>query len=346
MASLKSIFGMFAIAMAALFTGSAVQAETVLRLNNWLPPGHSQLVNVMEPWAKKVEEATEGRVKVQITDASLGAPPRQYDLAVDGVADITFGVHGYTPGRFKLSAIAELPFIGEKAEPLSVALWRTYEKHFKDANEYKDVVLLSLWTHASGRILTSEAAGAVTSLESYQGKKIRVGGGVAQKINSALGGVDVSAPANEVYEMLSQGVVDGALLPIEAYPSFKLTGVIKYATRIPGGFYTSPWFAVMNRAAFERLSPEDQKALMSVSGEELAKLGGRAFDQGDDKAEAIMKTDGVEMLTASDEFVAGIKSKIGFLEDEWSKDAATLGVDAKAALETMRQEAQAYKPAD
>lgn len=346
MTSIKSISRASIIAMAVLFAASAVQAETVLRLNNWLPPGHSQLVNVMEPWAKKVEEATEGRVKVQLTDASLGAPPRQYDLAVDGVADITFGVHGYTPGRFKLSAAAELPFIGEKAEPLSVALWRTHEKYFKDANEYKDVVLLSLWTHASGRILTSEAAGAVTSLETYKGKKIRVGGGVAQQINSALGGVDVSAPANEVYEMLSQGVVDGALLPIEAYPSFKLTGVIKYATRIPGGFYTSSWFAVMNRAAYERLSPEDQKALMSVSGEELAKLGGRAFDQGDDNAETIMKTDGVEMMTADDAFVADIKSKIGFLEADWIKQAESMGVDAKAALATMRQETQDYQPAN
>lgn len=333
------------VAISGLYAGAA-NAETILRMNNWLPPSHSQRVNVMEPWAKMVEEATEGRVKVQLSAASLGAPPRQYDLAADGITDVAFGVHGYTPGRFKLSAVAELPFIAEKAETLSVALWRTYKKFFEQANEYKDVVLLSVWTHGSGRILTSEAAGPVTSLETYKGKKIRVGGGIAQKVNHALGGVDVAAPANQVYELLSQGVVDGALLPIEAYPPFKLTGVIKYATEIPGGFYTSPWFAVMNREVFEKLSPEDQKALMSVSGEALARLGGQAFDKGDNAAETMMKADGVELIVADDAFVASIKDTIGFFENDWIKEANSLNVDGAAALEMMRSEAKAYKPAN
>lgn len=320
---------------------SAANAETVLRMNNWLPPQHSQLVMVMKPWAENVAKATDGRVKIEVTDASLGAPPRQYDLAVDGVADITFGVTGYTPGRFKLPGVAELPLVAQKGEARSVALWKAHEKYFAQANEFSDVVLLGLYAHGAGRILTTGAAGPVTDLDKYAGKKFRVGGGIIQDINIALGGVNVAAPANEVYEILSQGVADGTLLPLEAYPSFNLSGVIKHATAIPGGFYSSVWFAVMNKDKFESLSKEDQDAIMSVSGMELAKLGGSSFDAADAAAAEIMAKDGVEMLTASDAFVASLKEKLAPVEAKWIADADSLGIDGKAALEMVRAEASA-----
>src|SRR5690606_5346980 len=110
-----------AVAGAALlastgFMAFGASAETVLRMNNWLPPQHSQLVGTMKPWAEKVAEASKGNIRIELTDASLGAPPRQYDLAVDGIVDVTFGVTGYTPGRFKLPGVAELPFVAQSAE--------------------------------------------------------------------------------------------------------------------------------------------------------------------------------------------------------------------------------------
>ncbi|MBL4598737.1 MAG: TRAP transporter substrate-binding protein [Rhizobiaceae bacterium] len=342
---MKTSAAFAAIVAVAGLLGAPAKADTVLRLNNWLPPGHSQLVGVMKPWMENVAKATDGRVKVELTGASLGAPKRQYDLAVDGIADVTFGVHGYTPGRFKLPGVAELPFMAEKGEALSVALWHTYEAFFKEADEYKDVVLLATWAHGSGRILTSGSAGPVNSAETYKGKKLRVGGGIVQKINPALGAVNVAASANEVYELLSQGVVDGTLLPVEAYPSFKLSGVIKYVTEIPGGFYSSVWFAVMNKDAFAKLSAEDQKAVMSVSGVELARLGGRAFDTADDAARKIMTADGVETITADDAFIAFIKDKTSSLEGEWVAIADGMNIDGKAAVAKMRSEATAYKVA-
>lgn len=338
---MKYAFGVAAVA-ATGFAWSAANAETVLRMNNWLPPQHSQLVGTMMPWAESVEEATDGRVKIELTDASLGAPPRQYDLAVDGVADITFGVTGYTPGRFKLPGVAELPLIAQKGEARSVALWKAHEKYFAQADEFNDVVLLGLYAHGAGQILTTGSSGPVDSIDAYAGKKFRVGGGIIQDINPLLGGVNVAAPANEVYEILSQGVADGTLLPLEAYPSFNLGGVIKYATAIPGGFYSSVWFAVMNREKFESLPEEDQDAIMSVSGMELARLGGRSFDQADDAARKIMVEDGVEMLMADEAFVNALKEKLAVVEEEWVAGANSLGIDGEAALEMIRSEAAAF----
>jgi len=315
----------------------AARAETVLRMNNWLPPHHSQLVNTMVPWGKQVEEATKGNVKVQLTDASLGAPPRQYDLAADGVVDVVFGVLGYTPGRFQLYKMAEMPG-AEKAEAVSAALWRTYKAHFEKADEYKDVVLLALYAHGSTRIMTTERVGPVTTLEAYKGKKIRVGGAAAELVNAGLGGTNVSAPANEVYEMMSNGVVDGTLLPYEAYPSFNLKGVVKYAASAPGGLHFGIWFAAMNKDAFAKLSPEDQEALMSVSGEALSRLGARTFDNADTAAREQMVSDGVTMVEVEPSFVEGLRKVLVPFEEDWLATADKLGVDGKAALAMLREE--------
>ncbi|HJN21893.1 MAG TPA: ABC transporter substrate-binding protein, partial [Alphaproteobacteria bacterium] len=102
-------------------------AETVLRLSNWVPQSHVITRNILAPWAKDVVRVTDGRVRVEMLKTPLGKPPAHYDIARDGLADITIGVHGYTPGRFILTQIAELPFLSDSAEALSVAYWRVHE---------------------------------------------------------------------------------------------------------------------------------------------------------------------------------------------------------------------------
>lgn len=332
--------GLFGAGIAALtlglFTTQAL-SETVLRMNNWLPPNHSALVNTMLPWAKQVEEATQGRVKIEATDSSLGAPPRQYDLAVDGVADVVFGVLGYTPGRFQLYKIAEMPG-AEKAEAIAAGLWRVHEKHFEAANEYPGVKLLALIPHGSSRILTTDKTGPVTTLDAYRGKKFRVGGAAAEVVNLGLGGINVSAPANEVYEMMANGVVDGTLLPFEAYPSFKLKGVVTHAASVPGGLQFGIWFAAMNEDVWNGLSKEDQDAVMSVSGEALSRLGARNFDLADDVGLAAMQADGVNLVEVEPGFIEGLKKAVEPIESKWMEDAARLGVDGPAAAAMLREE--------
>ena len=58
-----------------LFVGLAGQAvaDTTLRVASWLPPTHPQNAVVWPTWAKWVEDATEGRVKVAI-EYGMGDP--------------------------------------------------------------------------------------------------------------------------------------------------------------------------------------------------------------------------------------------------------------------------------
>src|SRR3954471_4576485 len=135
---------------------SALQAQTVLRFNLWVPPTHHTHTKMMMPWANDVAAATNGRVKVEFTAASLGAPPRQFDLAAEGLADVTFGDHTYTPGRFIITKMVELPFGGDNAEALSVAFWRTYSPLPEGEKEHEGVKLLGLFTTGIQSVLTTK----------------------------------------------------------------------------------------------------------------------------------------------------------------------------------------------
>ncbi|MCC6947254.1 MAG: TRAP transporter substrate-binding protein [Bradyrhizobiaceae bacterium] len=329
------------VAAAALTgTGDSASAQTVLKYNNWLPPAHNQLVLGMRPWAAEVEKATNGRVKIEFPPASLGAPVRQYDLAFEGVADIVAAVHGYTPGRFKLTGIAELPFVGDTSEQRSIAYWRVHEKFLAKAGEHKGVVVLAVFAHGPGSIMSREP---ITTTDGFKGRKMRVGGGIIDKINPALGGVNVAAPATEVHDILSKGIADGVFFPSEAFKVFKLDGSVKAQTIVPGGLYSSTWTVVINKATFDKLPPEDQKALMSVSGEHLVRIHAKAWDAADKAGIEAMQQAGVKRVNADEKFLADIKEKTAFLEQDWLKDAAAAGVDGPAALKMFKDEVAKLK---
>jgi TRAP-type transport system periplasmic protein len=311
-------------------------AQTVLNYSIWIPPTHPVYAQVMVPWAEQVAKATDGRVKINILTKALAGPVQHFDLVRDGVADVMYTIHGYTPGRFTLTKMAEMPFLGDSAEATSVAYWRTYQKHFAKANEHEGVKVLGLFTHGPGTIFTR--AQPVTKIEDVRRQKFRVGGGVVNELANSLEMVSLLKPATESYELLSNGVVDGLLFPRESLRSFKLIGLIKHVTLIPGGLYNTSFVLGMNQAKFDKLSPQDQVALMSVSGEAFARLAGRAWDAADVSAAEEFKAAGGTITTASASFVEEVRKRTAGIEQAWIADAKAKGVDGAAALAEFRKE--------
>lgn len=64
-------------------------------------------------------------MKCQIYPANQlgGTPPQLLNQVRDGVADIAWTLPGYTPGRFTLTEVFELPFFTTSYEASSRALW-------------------------------------------------------------------------------------------------------------------------------------------------------------------------------------------------------------------------------
>lgn len=322
-------------------TAGMASAETKLTLSSWLPPTHPVVKNMIVPWTEKVKEVTNGRVTVNILAKGLGHPKVHYDIARDGLADITYSVHGYTPGRFVMTKAVEFPFGGDSAEALSVAYWRVHQKYLSKAKEHKDTQLLSVFTHGPGLIHNSKKT--VDAVADLDGMKMRVGGGVVNDVASSLNAVPLLKPASKSYELLSHGVADGTLLPMESVMGFKIQDLVKHTTVVPGGLYNISFFLVMNRDRFRDLSDADRQAIMSVSGEAFAKMAGQAWDNADAAALKAMKANGNEVTVASDAFIETVKKRTATLEGEWIKAAKKRGVDGAAALAELRQITANYK---
>ena len=93
--------------------------EFTFKLHHILGPKSPAQVNMIEPWVNRVQEGSNGRIKIEIYPSMQlgGRPPALYDQVRDGVADIVWTLPGYTAGRFPRMEVFELPFMVNSAEP-------------------------------------------------------------------------------------------------------------------------------------------------------------------------------------------------------------------------------------
>lgn len=319
----------------ALACGSA-GAQTVLTASSWVPPTHALSVSQKE-WCDLLEKNTSGKLKCNILPRGVAAPPGTLDAVRNGLADISFTVHGYTPGRFLFTQMAEFPFLGNTAEPISVAFNKVASKYPQFGQEHQGVKVLAYFTHGPG--LPFNTKKPVTKVEDLQGLKWRVGGGMVNEISKTLGMNVTLKPAPDSYELLSGGVMDGTLFPAESTESFKIDKIIKHATFFPGGLYNTSFVFMMNQAKYDKLSADEKKAVDAISGEMAARTFGRNWDKVDRRGVALMQANGVQMVKADAQFVNDVKAKTGALEQKWVKDAEAKGLkDAAKVLAEFRAE--------
>ena len=324
-----------------LATGAAVaaitcpaHAQVVLTASSWVPPTHA-LSEVQKDWCMQLEQRTAGKARCNILPRGVAAPPATFDAVRNGLADVSFTVHGYTPGRFVTTQIAEFPFLGDSAEAVSVAFQRTLARTPAMQDEHKGVKVLTVFTHGPGAVFNTKRP--VLKAEDLGGLKWRVGGGVVNEIGKALGMNVTLKPSTENYELLSSGVLDGTLFPAESVEAFKIDKVVRYGTSFPGGLYNTSFVFMMNQARYDSLPADVKKVVDAISGEAAAHAFGLAWDKADRRGLAFMQAAGVQISKADAAFVRTVGEKTAPLVDAWAKAAEAKGMkDPKKALNEMR----------
>ena len=325
---------MLALATLAGVAASPAQAQTTLTFSSWVPPTH-HLTIWQANWAADVEKATGGRVKFQSLPKAPAAPPGTFDAVRDGLVDLSYVTASYTPARHILPLMAELPGAGETAEINSVAYSRIHWKHFHKVGEYKGVKLLAVWTHGPGQMFTKKP---INGLADFQNLKIRTGGGISEKVITALGGSPFFKPAPESYELLNSGVADGVFFPLESIVSFKLDKVIGQGTIFPGGLYSSSFGFFMNEDKWNKLAKQDQAIIEKHSFEYAARSNGQSWDKADQVGLNALKAAGAKVITASSAMQAEAKKRSAPIIEEWIKQASAKVPNARAVLDEFHAE--------
>lgn len=245
-----------------------------LTLGHPFPAQHPIQVNMIEPWVDDVAEATDGTVTIEIhPGGAITGPPDAYDNAASGAIDIGWALHGYTPGRFPLTDVIDLPYQFESATQATDALWTLYDEFPEIQDEYSDTHILALWTHDVGNLYTVNEPITEPDLS---GLTLRGPGPVQLDMIEQMGGSGVGLPAPELYDSLDQGVIDGLVIADTGIQSFALHEVVNYATLL--NFYVSTQFLAMNQGTWDSLSEAQQEAITELSGRELSMVGGETYD--------------------------------------------------------------------
>jgi TRAP-type C4-dicarboxylate transport system substrate-binding protein len=325
----------YAAALAALLcgaTGAQAQEKTFnLKISHWVPPSHP-LQKALEEWGASVEKESGGTIHYKVYPSQqLGKAFDHYDMARDGIADLTYINPGYTPGRFPVIAAGELPFLMSNGKGGTVALDEWYRKYA--AKEMKDVKFCLAFVHDPGALHMVDKKVEVPA--DIKGLKIRPAQGTIAEFVRLLGGTNVQASAPEVRDVLARHVADGVTFPWGSIVLFGIDKVTKYDMEMP--FYTTTFALVFNKAKYNEMDAKQKKAIDDHCNSEWAlKVAGPWADfehAGIAKLKA-EKSHVVYSITPAQ--VAMWRKAAAPLEAKWAASVKKVGLDPDKVLNELK----------
>ena len=323
-------------APALLRARTAAAQETTLRLHHFLPAVSNVHRFFIQPWAQKVQSESGGRLRIQIFPAMQlgGAPPQLFDQARDGVADIVWTLPGNTPSRFPRLEVFELPFVAHKRAIVNCKAVQEFANR-NLVDEFREVHPICVWAHGEGLI---HARKEVRTMDDLRGLKLRFPSRLNGEALRALGAAPVGMPVPQVPEAVSQGVIDGAVVPWEVIPSLRLHEMLKFHTEIPGSptLYTTTFILAMNRAKYEGLPEELRRVLDANSGMAAAEMAAKPWDEQGPVVEQMVRKRGNQITVISEEEKARWVAATLPVVEQWQAGTRERGFDGAALLSEAR----------
>jgi len=323
-------------APALLREGYAQAPQVTLRMHHFLPPVSNGHAKFLAPWAQKVAQESNGRIKIDIFPAMQlgGTPPQLFDQAKDGVVDLVWTLPGNTPGRFPIIETFELPFVvHRKAVVNSLAL-----QEFADANlkeEFREVKPICFWAHDHGLIHANKP---VRTMDDLKGLKLRFPTRLAGEALRALGVNAIGMPIPQVPESLAQRVIDGTVVPWEVVPSIKVHELVKNHTEIPGSptLYTATFILAMNKSRYDGLPDDLKKVIDANSGQTAAAMAGKVWDEQAVVVSDMVKSKGNTIITLTEDEAARWRNATAPVIENWLKSTKERGIDGQKLLDAAR----------
>lgn len=317
-----------------LTTTAAAAQEVTLRLHHFMgekAPLHGKM---MVPLAAAIEEASEGRMKVEVfSGMSLGGRPGDlYDQAADGAVDIVVTLPGYTAGRFNRSEVFELPFMMKDPVATAEAYFDLIAQELQDG-EFEETKILTSWVHGPGVLHSKEP---ISSLEDMVGQEMRGPTRVVTDLLGELGATPVGMPLPLIPENLSKGVISGTVLPWEVTPSIRLAELVSNHTELSGdtSLYTAVFIMAMNWDSYEGLPDDLRQILDDHTGKGLAASTAQVMLDADAGGRNVAS--GNTFITLDGAEIERWKAAAQPVVDRWVTRAGEMGFDGEAAIAQAR----------
>lgn len=305
-----------------------------LKLAHFMSPKHPMDSKVMRPMAEELAKASGGKLTIRIFPAGeLGkGPVQQYKRAVDGVADLVFGIPGYTSTQFPKTLLIALPGVTQGPENATRMMWGAYDEHLAD--EFRRVKMLGLWANGLAVLITKDKP--VRGVADVKGLKIRAPDAVGAKAIAAWGGTPVNMPVSKIYNALNTGVVDGVMIGASGIRSFKLHEIGNhFTTGLPST--VAAFYLIANRNSWNSLTPEEQAEIEALTGFEFSLKAARVYGAAAEAGLKAAQDAGKEVIALSPAAVEEFRSANKAVVDEVMAELKGKGIDGPAILAAMQK---------
>lgn len=317
-----------AAALAA--TATAGQARE-LSLAYFMGPNHPMNAAVFTPFAEKLAEVSGGELTVmQFPGGALnGAPPKQYSILLDGVADIVFHLPGYTQPLFPITTSVTTPGMCVDAVDCTQAMWRAYEPI---SNEF-NAKILALWANELPVLFSKDEP--IRVMSDMEGKVVRVTSAQDIPFVEALGASAVSQPVSVINQNLTNGVVDVISIGSSGALSFRLYEPANYiTTNVPGA--GSAFVMLLSNDVWNSMSDQEKAWIEEASGEWLSMSGAETYNKIGTRGIAVSAENGVEVYELPSEERARWDAAIQPAMDAWLASEVGQGMTGQQVMDLMQ----------
>ncbi len=325
-----------AVSLGLLGDAFAQEKTFDLKISHWVPPSHP-LQKALEEWGASVEKDSGGTIHYKVYPAQqLGKAFDHYDMARDGIADLTYITPGYQPGRFPIIAAGELPFLIANGKGGTQALDAWYRKYA--TQEMKDVKFCLAFVHDPGSFHSKSKKIVLPS--DVKGLKIRPAHATMATWVTQLGGTNVQSSAPEVRDILDKGVADAVTFPWGSVPLFGIDKVTKYHMDVP--LYVTTFALVFNKSTYEQMSAKQKKVIDDHCTNEWALKVAAPWADFEHAGIAKLKAEGHDVYELTPEQLAEWKKAAEPLHKTWADNVKKTGVDPDAAMKELQTELKKF----
>lgn len=335
----------FLIASAALAAPAIARAQGAapieLKVTHWLPPVH-QGHKWMVAWGEKLGKMSGDRIKVSVLAAGqMGPPQRQFGLASTGVADIGYFLPGFTPGRFPVTDLLQLPFLfnkdGSLQKPLSTAeasvVATSTIGELNKQKEYEGTKILFIIASPSGSLFMGDKA--VNKPDDLKGLRVRHNGPVGAAQLAAWGASPVAVPPAEVSDAMSKGVIDGMIFNYEGGRAFQIGNAVKNVTEL--NWMATCFVLVMNQAKYDSLPADLRKMIDESTGVAAARELGGLYDTAEAGGRDYITKAGAKIIQPDAAAFKAFHDALTATQANMLKDVDGKGLPASAYYKRVRE---------
>jgi tripartite ATP-independent transporter DctP family solute receptor len=304
---------LLALSAAMLLPVIASAQNIVLKSHDTHPAGYPTVVAI-ESMGKKLDAATQGRIKIQtFPGAVLGQEKEaveQTQLGAIQIARISLGVMGPVVNEVN---VFNMPFVFRDEKHMRAVIDGPIGQEILEKVTASPAKLVGLgFMDGGSRSLYTKKK--VTKPEDLKGQKVRMmGNPLFVDTMNAMGGNGIGMAYGEVFTALQTGVIDGA----ENNPPSYFTAN-HFST--PAKFYAQtnhliiPEIFVMSKVAWDKFTPADQTLIKRLSREAQLEQRG-LWDKAVEENVVKLKAAGVEFVAVDQkpffDATAPVRAKYG-----------------------------------